>query len=251
MTPMVLTAREGPLAILSLNRAARHNSIIPEMLEELLAAIGNLQSDPTMRAVLLLANGRSFSSGGDLQGFADHLKTAQVYAATLVGLLNRVILAMFDLPVPIVTAVQGPVTGGALGFVLASDVVLVSPEASITPYYSAVGFSPDGGWTALLPLVIGRKRAAEVLYCNKTISPPQAVDWGMASRIVPKEELRTEALRIGQEIIAGHQGSQRRTRELLRPPDLASRLTKELEQFVAQLGAPDTQERMLHFLSVM
>jgi enoyl-CoA hydratase/carnithine racemase len=251
MTPLILLVRDGPLAILTLNRPARHNSLTPELLEELLAAIENLDADTTVRAVLLQAEGRSFSTGGDLLGFADHLANAETYAETLVGLLNRVILALVDLPVPVVIAIQGPVTGGAMGFVLAADVVLVSPGASFTPYYSAVGFSPDGGWTALLPQVIGPKRTAQVLYCNQTISPSQAVEWGLASRIVPSEELRTEARRVCREVAEGHPGSQRRTRALLRPPDVASQLIKEMEHFVAQIGAADTQERMQNFLNRM
>ncbi len=170
---------------------------------------------------------------------------------TLVGLLNRVILALFDLPVPVVAAVQGPVTGGALGLVLASDVVLVTPEASFTPYYSRVGFSPDGGWTALLPSVIGAKRAAEVLYCNHTIRASQAVEWGLASRVVPQDRLQDEARQICQEIARGHPDSQRRTRRLLQPADLAAGLAEELENFVAQIRETQTQERMLDFLARM
>ncbi len=186
-----------------------------------------------------------------MKGFTDHLEAVQSYAEELVGYLNRVILEFFALPFPVVAAVQGAVTGGALGLVLASDVVLITPETTITPYYSTVGFSPDGGWTALLPAVIGPKRAAEILYCNRTISASQAVAWGLASRIVDRAALYDEALRVCRIIAEGHPGSQGRTRSLLRPPDLADRLAKEREHFVAQIGEPATQARMLEFLARM
>ncbi len=251
MAPLVLADLDGPVAILTLNRPDRHNSLVPELLEELLGHVEQLASMPGLRAVLLRAHGRSFSTGGDLQGFADHLDRIQAYAAHLVGLLNRVILALLDLPAPMVAAVQGPVTGGSLGLVLAADIVLVSPEAAFTPYYSAVGFSPDGGWTALLPAVIGKRRAAEVLYCNHTIDARMAVNWGLASRLVPRGTLGEKALQVCRQISRGHPGSQIRTRALLRFDDLNTRLGSELDQFVAQIGEPDTQERMMSFLAGM
>ena len=125
------------------------------------------------------------------------------YAQEVVGLLNEVILALIDLPVPVVACVHGPVTGGSLGLVLAADLILVAPEASFTPYYSVIGPSPDGGWTAMLPAVIGEKRAAAVLMLNETISAEQAVAWGMAQRIVPGDVIRDEAQRVAAQTSPG------------------------------------------------
>ncbi|NUM48670.1 MAG: enoyl-CoA hydratase/isomerase family protein, partial [Anaerolineales bacterium] len=147
MSALVLLTLNPPLAphlaALTLNRPERHNSLIPELLEDLLAAFETLRAQPDIRAVVLQANGRSFSTGGDLQGFADHLLphpqplsrgergvgALEEYSHRIVGLLNQVILTMLDFPLPIITAVHGIVTGGSLGLVLASDVVLVSEGA--------------------------------------------------------------------------------------------------------------------------
>ena len=187
MSQLVLSEKVGPVTVLTLNRAGRHNSLVPQLLEEALAALETFGKDPDVRAVVLQANGRSFSTGGDLGRFHTHLDDLASYAGKLVGLLNRVILALVELPMPVVAAVHGIVTGGSLGLVLGCDVVLVAPEASFTPYYSVVGFSPDGGWTAMLPGIIGPQRSAEVLLRNLTISAQQAVNWGLASRLVPAD----------------------------------------------------------------
>jgi 2-(1,2-epoxy-1,2-dihydrophenyl)acetyl-CoA isomerase len=202
MSQLVLSERVGSVAVLTLNRPERHNSLVPAFLEEMLAGLEALRAENGVRATVLQANGRSFSTGGDVAGFADHLDDLAAYAGEIVGLLNRVILALVELPVPVVAAVHGLVTGGSLGLVLGCDVVLVAPEASFAPYYSVVGFSPDGGWTALLPGVIGLKRAADVLLRNETITAELAVAWGLASRVVPAERIRDEALRAAQDISA-------------------------------------------------
>ncbi|MCB9420297.1 MAG: enoyl-CoA hydratase/isomerase family protein [Ardenticatenaceae bacterium] len=237
MSRTVLQEAIGPVAVVTLNRPERHNSLIPDFLREILAAITAVSTSPTMRALVLQANGRSFSTGGDALGFVQHADDIETYAREIVGLLNQVILALIDLPVPVVTAVHGIVTGGALGFILGSDIVLVAPEASFTPYYSVVGPSPDGGWAGLLPLLIGPRRTAEVLYLNRTIDAETAVTWGIANRIVPADLIRAESLAIANDIAAKKPGSIRHTKRLLtrHRDELAARLDAELDHFVDQM----------------
>jgi len=237
MNDLVLLETTGPVAILTLNRAQRHNSLVPIFLEELLDGITAVSTDPTARALILQANGRSFSTGGDALGFVEHEHMAELYANEIVGLLNRVILALLDLPIPVITAVHGTTTGGSIGFILAADVVLVTPQASFTPYYSVVGASPDGGWTALLPQVIGRQRTAEVLFTNATIDAATAVAWGLANRLVPADQLRETAVAVALDIAAKKQGSIRRSKHLLNldRDDVARRLEAERQQFVQEV----------------
>lgn len=250
MSQLVLLEKSCPIAILTLNRPERHNSLVPTLLQEMLAAVAAIRADREVRAVVLQANGRSFSTGGDVRGFYEQMDQLEAYATELVGLLNEVILALVALPVPIVAAVHGTVTGGSLGLVLGSDIVLVAPEASFTPYYSVVGFSPDGGWTALLPEIIGPGRVAEVLFRNQTISAEQAVDWGLANRIVLAEPIREEARSTADEIAAKKAGSVRHTKRLLRMTygDLAARLEAERSRFVTQIATEEARQGIVAFL---
>jgi len=251
MGALVLKDRDGQVGLLTLNRSQRHNSLVPELLTELLAELEDFRDEDQIQAVVLQANGRSFSTGGDLQGFYDHQDAIETYASEVVGLLNQAILTMIDLPFPVVTAVHGIVTGGSLGLVLASDIVLVTPEASFTPYYSMVGFSPDGGWTAWLPQIIGAKRTAQILMENATISAQEAVSWGLANRVFPREDIRTQALNIAQDIAAKQPGSICQTKRLLRPANLAERLEAERRHFIEQIKTQETQKSMIAFLKKM
>ena len=250
LSELVIVERDGPVALLTLNRAERHNSLVPGFLREILAALEAAGAEPEVRALVLQANGRSFSTGGDVRGFYEHLEDLAAYSSEIVGLLNQVILAMIELPVPIVAAVHGIVTGGSMGLVLGSDVVLVAPEASFTPYYSVVGFSPDGGWTALLPAIIGLKRAGEVLMRNETITAEQTVAWGLASRIVPADTIRQEALKVARDLAAMKAGSLGHTKAILGPAcsDLEVRLEAERARFVQQIVTEEAREGMAAFL---
>jgi 2-(1,2-epoxy-1,2-dihydrophenyl)acetyl-CoA isomerase len=250
MQELVNLERVGPVAVLALDRAERHNSLLPEFLKEIRAALQKAGAQPGVRAVVLQANGRSFSTGGDVRGFYEHLDDLEAYAGEIVGLLNEVILAMTRLPVPIVAAVHGIVTGGSMGLVLGADVVLVAPEASFTPYYSVVGFSPDGGWTALLPEIIGTKRAGEVLMRNQTITAEQAVAWGLASRIVPADRIREEALNIAQDLAAMKAGSMANIKASLGSAcrDLAARLEDERARFVQQIMTKEARQGIEAFV---
>ena len=250
MTELVQFEWVESVAVLTLNRPERHNSLIPELLEALLQQLEKVEANSDARAAVLQANGRSFSTGGDVGGFMAHLDTLESYALRIVGLLNQTILSLLTLPVPVVTAVQGIVTGGSMGLVLASDLVLVAPEASFTPYYSVVGFSPDGGWTALLPAIIGTKRAAAILMQNRGIAADEAQEWGLADRVVNGERIRQEALLAAQDIADKKPGSVQHTKRLLLAGlgDVAGRLEQERIRFGQQIITPEAQAGMAAFL---
>jgi 2-(1,2-epoxy-1,2-dihydrophenyl)acetyl-CoA isomerase len=250
--PIVLLGlqRSGPVATLVLNRPERHNSLVPELLSELLAGFDEVGTDPGVRAVVLAAEGRSFSTGGDVRGFFSAGDDLERYAEETVGLLNQAMLAMLRLPQPIVVAVHGMVTGGSLGLVLGGDIVLAAPEVTITPWYGAVGFSPDGGWTALLPDVIGAKRAARVLYTNESIGSEEALEWGLATEIVPGDEIEERAVTVALEIAAMKPGSIAGIKRLLHRDldDIAARLEAERAAFVRQILTPEAHKGMAAFL---
>ena len=246
----VLFETHNQIAALTLNRPERHNSLVPEFLREILNALEGLGQQAELRALVLQANGRSFSTGGDVRAFFDHREHLEAYASEIVGVLNQVVVAMVGLPMPVIAAVQGIVTGGSIGLVLASDLVLLAPEAGFTPYYSVVGFSPDGGWTAMLPELIGLKRVREILMLNQTITAEQAVQWGLANRIVAADRIRDEAWAVGLSIAQKKWGSIRRSKRLLwRDTNaFAARLEEERRQFLQQIVTPEARQGMEMFL---
>jgi 2-(1,2-epoxy-1,2-dihydrophenyl)acetyl-CoA isomerase len=232
---LVTLRRRGRVAIVSLNRPERHNALVPGLLAALLQALAHPQSQDAA-ALVLRAEGRSFSTGGDLAGFREHLDAIGEYAHALVGQLNEVILTIYTHPVPVVCAVHGQVTGGALGLLLAADHVIMRRGATITPYYSVVGFSPDGGWTAMLPDIIGHQRTMDWLAGNSSHDADTCLALGLVHEVV-EDDCDGAALQWAQRVAGQVTGSVSKSSKLLNANSavLHQRLEAERENFVSQI----------------
>ncbi len=250
MNSYILTNVENKIATITLNRPKRFNSLIPEFLNQLYECLSQIEDEQAAEVIILRANGLVFSTGGDLKGFKNHFSDIAAYSKTLVGTLNKVILKMLKIKLPIICEAHGMVTGGSLGLILASDLVLVTKDTTFTPYYSVVGFCPDGGWTAILPLVIGIRRTKQILMCNDTISAENAVKWGLANKIVPKNNIRSSAFKIANKIISKKKGSICITKQLLnfQIEKTANALENELKGFLEQVQTKEAQTGILDFL---
>ncbi|MFL1407335.1 enoyl-CoA hydratase/isomerase family protein [Marinobacter sp. M1N3S26] len=246
----VIYRQEGGIARLTLNRPERHNALVPELLDDLKEALAQCRREQPA-ALLIDAAGKSFSTGGDVAGFHNTPRHGrESYASRVVGTLNDVILQLLTLPVPTVTALHGMVTGGSLGLVLASDIVVAGPRASFAPWYTVVGFSPDGGWTALMPERIGRARALDVQLTNRTISQQEALAWGLAQYPAPADGELARALDIATNLTCKQPGSVARTLLLNRPDAdrIAGALEQERQQFLEQIITDEADRGMADFL---
>jgi len=245
---LVSLERRDAVAIVSLNRPARHNALVPELLSDLLAA---LENDDCLdaSAVVLRAEGLSFSTGGDLLGFRQHRDIIGEYAHELLGLLNRAMLALYSHPAPIVCAVQGNVSGGSLGLLLASDRVVMRRGATITPWYAVVGFSPDGGWTALLPDIAGRQQTMQWLAGNASRDADSCQMLGLVHQVVD-EDCDTAAMAWAKRVAEMQSGSITRSRRLLNADieELRYRLEAEREAFVNQIQTQQALDGIDQFL---
>ncbi len=245
---LVTHERQGKIAIVSLNHPARHNALIPELLTALLKAFEH-DDCQTAAAVVLRAEGRSFSTGGDLRGFQQHRNDIAQYSQDLLGLLNQAILAIYTHRVPVVCAVHGQVTGGSLGLALAADRVVMHRGAIITPYYAVVGFSPDGGWTALLPDIIGRQQAIHWLASNASHSADTCLALGLAHQVV-EDDCCAAALAWAKKSAEMQLDSVTQIRRLINTDTelLALRLEAERQAFVKQIQTQQALDGIDYFL---
>lgn len=245
MSEVTLTQAQG-LATISLNRPARTNALTDTLLADLHAALDALEAP---RALILRAEGRHFSTGGDVAAFAAALTTGagEDYARRVVGGLNRAILRLAGLPCPVLMPVQGALTGGALGLMLAADLVVMTPEAFLQPWYARVGFAPDGGWSAMLPARIGPARARAVQLLNSRIGAEEALSLGLVQAISADPEAQVaEWLTVLEGHIAGAMAA---TKALMVDlPALEAALEAERKAFVARITLPEVAEGMARFL---
>ena len=246
---LVKLSRQGPVAILSLNRAKRHNALVPELLLKLLE---KLRSDECQEAgaVMLRAEGRSFSTGGDMLAFQQNRARIRDYATEVVELLNQAILAIYTNTSPVVCSVQGQVTGGSLGFLLASDWVVMHQKATITPWYTTVGFSPDGGWAAMLPDIIGRQQATDWLAENACHDADTCQKLGLVQKVV---STGCDAVAFDWALQVAIQQTDGRARHhilpLTEPRSLELRLELECKAFVEQVQTSQARDGIDRFLN--
>lgn len=243
-------------AWLWLNRPERHNSLNLELVHSLRDA-ANALKDSFFRAVVLSGRGRSFSTGGDVAGFlaqAEDKEGLRAYASDLVGGLNDAILALSDLPMPLIARVNGPVTGGSAGLMLVAEMRVMSTTAFLQPYYGEVGFAPDGGWTAMLPDVIGHQ-AIKAQYLNHRFLPAEAQSLGIVDRTVEPEVLDavvdewiSTIRRLEPETLST---SKRLVRNQTWREQLAARLEVERQAFLDLVGRDVVTTRMKAFLNAL
>ncbi|MCA1243339.1 enoyl-CoA hydratase/isomerase family protein [Stappia stellulata] len=243
------------VATVTLDRPGRGNALVPELLRDLRDCLARA-ARADVHVLLLQARGRAFSAGGDVAAFAGHGADTQgllAYSAEIVGDLNRAILDLLAFPVPVVAAVNGAVTGGSAGLVLASDIVAMSERAFLQPYYCDMGFAPDGGWTALLPERIGAARALEVQYLNTRLDARTCRDLGLASRICAPEALEADVAELIDVIVSKDLASLKASRAGVWTPKrraaVAVALERERAAFLHLIARPETAARMAAFLA--
>ena len=108
-----------------------------------------------------------------------------------------------DLPVPIVTAINGPAAGVGCSIALMGDIIVAAESAYFLQAFRRIGLVPDGGSTYLLPRLIGKARAMEMALLGGKISAAKALEWGLINRAVPDTELMPTALEIARELANG------------------------------------------------
>lgn len=254
MSAMIAVERQGDVARLVLARPERANSLTAEMLEDLCAALDGLHTAPPA-ALVLSGAGRHFSTGGDVARFASEVAAGRGrdYAGRTVGALNHCITRLVALPCPVIAQVQGALTGGALGLVLAADMVAMAEDAFIQPWYAVVGFAPDGGWSAMLPDRIGTARALQVQHLNRAIPAPEALALGLAQALAPVAELPGITNDWLATLAAHRAGALTASRALVWSPERRAQLAQALEAerlaFVERIETAETRAGMAAFLA--
>jgi 2-(1,2-epoxy-1,2-dihydrophenyl)acetyl-CoA isomerase len=198
---------DADVAIITLSDPATMNAAGVDTAEELTHAIQSVTTgDKAARAVVLTGEGRGFCSGANLTSGAGGARAAgeKVDAgAALEAVYNPLVTLIRDMPVPLVTAVNGAAAGVGCSLALLGDLIVAAQSAYFLQAFRRIGLVPDGGSTYLLPRLIGKARAMEMALLGERVSAAQALDWGLINRCVPDTELMPMALGLAHELARG------------------------------------------------
>ncbi|WP_406432127.1 enoyl-CoA hydratase-related protein [Streptomyces sp. NBC_00631] len=205
------------VARIELAHSGGHNSLDRPMGEALRIAAGRAADDAhrgDARVVVVCAQGRVFSVGGDLSDFAGaDDRGAQIKATA--DELHAALAMIRRLRVPVVSVINGTAAGGGLGFALIGDIVIAANEAKLVMAYTASGLTPDCGVTWLVAARVSWPRAMDLALSNRVVTGAEAAEWGLVSRAVPAAELDAAVEAVVSTLRVGPTGALADTKRLM------------------------------------
>lgn len=195
--------KEGPVSILSFNRAEQLNAMTIEMVEDLIKAVDMIGQDSGVRVLILTGLGGAFCTGGDMD-FLKYLidsKGAQ-FRQILRDLIQRAVNSLEQLEKPVVAAISGPAAGGGVELALACDFRIASEDARFIFTEVKLGIIPDAGGIPRLARLLGSGKAKEIILLGRSIDGREAERIGLVNKCVPQDELMDEAKKWADQLIS-------------------------------------------------
>jgi len=253
--PVVLLAREGGVATITLNRPQALNALDHDLTVGLRDGVLAAEHDPSVRCVVL-RGGEHFMAGGDLKWFRTLVEDRssaenRIRFEALIHEVHTVILALRRMPKPVVASVRGAVAGFGMSLMMACDLALAADNAYFTLAYPLIGTSPDGGSTFALPRIVGQKKAMEIALLGERFDAATAERLGLVNHVVPKEKLEAETAKLALRLANGPTAVYARTKALLNGSlnaSLESQLQREAEAFAQSASEPDFREGLAAFI---
>jgi enoyl-CoA hydratase/carnithine racemase len=218
--------RDGPILTLTMSQPETRNALTGNTaVEEFVQICDDIRNDPSVRVVILTAEGPIFSSGGnvkDMKRFFDEALTPDLISEEYRQGIQRLPKALYNLDVPIICAVNGPAIGAGLDLTCMCDIRIASEKATFAESFVRVGIVPGDGGAWLLPRAVGMSKASEMAFTGETLTAEQALGCGLVSRVVPHESLQDEARALASKIAANPGAVLRMTKRLLREGERSS-----------------------------
>ena len=248
MTGTVLTEdAECGLRVITLNRPHRLNAITPELLDDLVAALIAANRESSVRCIVLTGAGRAFCAGDDLKEFDDQVGDVSETRA-YVERIQDVTRAMMFGEKPVVGAIRGWAAGGGLEWVINCDFAIAAKGTRFFFPEVSLGVFVTGAVTALLPAIVGLRRAREMIMLGEKFDADQALSWGLLRQVTEDADLMPEALSLARRIAALPPGPVRDLRRSLVPrAALEAAMEVETEATVRGFLDPETAKRAAAF----
>lgn len=199
MSDVVLYEKKGNVACITFNRPDAYNSVTKDVAMLFLAYMKQAQTDKEVRAVYITGNGKAFCAGQDLKEVIDPdngLELENIVSHHF----NPMALAVFNMPKPVIAAVNGVAAGAGANLALLCDIVVASEKASFLQAFSKIGLIPDTGGTYILPRLIGYQKALALTMLGDKVPATEAEKMNMIYKVFPPESFQEEAFAIADKL---------------------------------------------------
>lgn len=240
----VTTELKGGVLTITISRPEKKNALTNAMYGALADALERAEADADIRVTVFQADGEIFSAGNDLGDF-----TAQSEGnGPAVRHVNRFLHILVTATKPLIAAVQGKAVGVGTTMLLHCDFVLLAEDAQLIAPFINLALVPEAGSSLLMPLRIGHVRAFEMFAFGEPVVASDAYAWGIANRVVSREQLRTETQRIAGLLAEKPAGALAQAKGLLRNTDkVLEQMERESRIFSAQLRSDEAKEAFKAF----
>ncbi len=241
----VQTTIENRVLTIQMNRPEKKNALSSAMYEAMTEVIRASDSDPQVRVLLITGNQECFTAGNDIADFA----AAKPGSGPVAALTFLEALAAAQKPV--VAAVAGVAVGIGTTLLFHCDLVYAAPSARFQLPFVNLGLCPEAGSSFILPALVGKQRAAEVLFFGEPFGAEAARDFGLVNQIVPEGELHSSALAKARALAEKPPTALRTCKALLKKSSsqqIGEAMARETEQFASMLQGPEAKEAMAAFL---
>jgi enoyl-CoA hydratase len=241
----ILVETAGRVGLVRLNRPKALNALNSQLRQELMAALEAFDADPGIGAMVITGSQQAFAAGADIKEMAD---------ASAVQMLTRDNISTFDrlrlIRKPVIAAVSGWCLGGGNELAMSCDMIVASETARFGQPEINLGVIPGAGGTQRLTRAVGKAIAMEMVLNNRTLTAPEALQYGLVNRVVPPERCLDEALALAGEIAARAPLAVRLAKEAVNhafESFLSDGLRDERRAFYMLFASTDQKEGMAAF----
>jgi len=244
----LLLERKEHFCWIKLNRPEALNALNTQMIKDLLSATEGLALDREIWVIgITSTTERAFGVGADLKE-RNQMSPEQIISQRV--FLSRATTALRNLPQPLIAGVKGFALGGGFELALLADIIIAGQNAQFGLPEVRVGLIPGNGGTQILPRLIGKNRAKEIIFTGKRISAQEALSLGIVNQVVPVEEVEPTVLKMVREICANSPIAVRQAKKAIdlgMEADLDTAIRIENEAFNFNLKTEDRQEGIRAF----
>lgn len=195
----IIFQKKDHVAFVRLNRPQAFNALNFGLADDFIKAMELCADDNDVKVVVVTGEGKAFCAGGDIMSFSSVPDTFR----QLTKSLNFMITGIRHLSKPVIAMINGAIAGVGVSIAAACDLRVCAASAKFKQAYTSIGLIPDGGWTLLVPLLIGFNKAAELVYLDPAFDAQEALDMKLVNKVVADSELEKTTRDIALKLASG------------------------------------------------
>lgn len=240
----VLVRKENGVGWITLNRPEVLNAVDIDTLMKLQSILKQMDSDSSIRCLVITGSGRAFCAGADLQSLKGRVESSNIsLAEDLREGFNPIASKIRSIDKPVIAMVNGVAAGAGMSLAFACDLRIMSESAKFVEAFAKVGLVPDSGATFLMPRLLGLTKAMELAFTGEGIDAKESERLGIVNRVVPPDKLESETRALAEKLAKGPRGLGLTKRAIYKAMNLDFDSSLEYEAFMQGIAGSTSDHK--------